>query len=143
MVVGVGDEQETSMMVERQASRIVEHAIGIAMLLGADRELDSRITNKSIVFHLFQFQLTTTKGCSKLRRDEDRKEAHSRDTRITPAQRSNRSNEPIDDGTAEQHCKHSINSTADRYKERERDISRCGSRKCVVGSGAGVWVMLV
>ena len=43
MVVGIDDEQETSMMVEHQAKRIVELAISIALLLGADRELDSSI----------------------------------------------------------------------------------------------------
>jgi len=66
MIVAIGDEQEISTMVEHQAMRIVEHAIGIAWLLGADRELDSSITIKSIVFHLFLFNLslslTTTKS---------------------------------------------------------------------------------
>jgi len=53
MVVGVRDEQETSMMVERQASRVGEQAIGIACLLGANRDLDSSISIKkrSIVCH--------------------------------------------------------------------------------------------
>jgi len=46
------------MMVERQACRAVEHAISIACFLGADRELDSSITIKSIVFHLFLFNLS-------------------------------------------------------------------------------------
>jgi len=58
MIIAVGNEQETSMMVERQALRQREHAIGIALFLGADRELDSSITIKSIVFHLFQFNLS-------------------------------------------------------------------------------------
>ena len=58
MVPAIGDEQETSMMVERQASREVEQGISIALLLGADRELDSSITIKSIVFHLFHFNLS-------------------------------------------------------------------------------------
>ena len=63
MIVAIGDEQETSMMVERQASRKAEQAIRLASLLGADRELDSSITIKSIVSHLFLFNLslTTTK----------------------------------------------------------------------------------
>jgi len=60
MIIAVGNEQETSMMVERQALRQREHAIGIALLLGADRELDSSITIKSIVFHLFQFNISLT-----------------------------------------------------------------------------------
>ena len=63
MIVAIGDEQETSMMVERQAHGRTELAISIASLLGADRELDSSITIKSIFFHLFHFNLshTTTK----------------------------------------------------------------------------------
>jgi len=65
IVVAISDEQETSMMVEHQACRAEEHAISIALLLGADRELDSSITIKSIVSHLFHFNLsvslTTTK----------------------------------------------------------------------------------
>ena len=52
MIVAIGDEQETSMMVECQVHRNVEQAISIALVLGADRELDSSITIKSIVFHL-------------------------------------------------------------------------------------------
>ena len=44
IVVTIDDEQETSMMVEPQAKRRVEQAISMALLLGADRELDSIIT---------------------------------------------------------------------------------------------------
>ena len=44
VVAGIGDEQEASMRIERQASRCVEQAISMALLLGADRELDSIIT---------------------------------------------------------------------------------------------------
>jgi len=62
MIVGVGDEQETSMTVECQAHRSVELAISIAFFLGADRELDSSITIKSIVFHLFHSNLTQRQG---------------------------------------------------------------------------------
>ena len=58
IIARIGDEQETSMMVERQASRIVEQANSTAMFLGADRELDSSITIKSIVSHLFLFNLS-------------------------------------------------------------------------------------
>jgi len=58
IVVCISDEQETSMMIEHQASREVELAISIAILLGADRELDSSITIKRIVFHLFHFSLS-------------------------------------------------------------------------------------
>jgi len=62
IIVEIGDEQEASMMVERQASRFVEQAIGIAMSLGADRELDSSITIKSIVSHLFRFNLSLSRS---------------------------------------------------------------------------------
>jgi len=55
MLDGISDEQETSMMVERQAYWTIQLAIMCASLLGADRELDSSITIKSIVSHLFQF----------------------------------------------------------------------------------------
>jgi len=89
IIVGVSDEQETSMMVEHQAKRAVELAISIALFLGADRELDSSITIKSIVSHLFLFNLPLTQRqrddpSSKLlkpKRDEDMKLSHTRDTR--------------------------------------------------------------
>jgi len=58
MIIELGDEQETSMMVECQARWRIERAISIALLLGADRELDSSITIKSIVSHLFLFNLS-------------------------------------------------------------------------------------
>jgi len=67
IVVEFDDEQETSMMVERQASGDIEQAISIAMFLGANRELDSSISIKSIVSHLFQTNLTVTP--SQRRRD--------------------------------------------------------------------------
>jgi len=93
MIAGIGNEQEASMMVEHQASREVEHAISIASLLGADRELDSSITIKSIVFHLFHFNLSLSLSLSHIdkemiqapncsnQRDEDMKLSHTRDTR--------------------------------------------------------------
>jgi len=64
MIPAISDEQETSMMVEHQACWKVELAISIALFLGADRELDSSITIKSIVSHLlfhFNDSHTTTK----------------------------------------------------------------------------------
>jgi len=60
MIARIDDEQEISMMVEPQAHRNVEQAISLAFSLGADRELDSSITIKSIVFHLFHFNLSLT-----------------------------------------------------------------------------------
>ena len=59
MIPAISDEQETSMMVEHQAHREIELAISMAFLQGADRELDSSITIKSIVSHLlFHFNLS-------------------------------------------------------------------------------------
>jgi len=89
MVFFVDHEQEASTMVECQAKRIVEQAISIACFLGADRELDSSITIKSIVFHLFLFNLFLSHNdkemiqapnCSN-QRDEDLKLSLTRDTR--------------------------------------------------------------
>ena len=58
MIPAIDNEQEASMMVEHQASRQEEQAIITALFLGADRELDSSITIKSIVSHLFFFNLS-------------------------------------------------------------------------------------
>jgi len=40
IIVAIDDEQETSMMVERQARRSAKQAISMARCLGADRERD-------------------------------------------------------------------------------------------------------
>jgi len=84
MIPTIDNEQETSMMVERQANWVLEHAISIAFLLGADRELDSSITIKR---HLFHFNLShndkemiQAPNCSN-QRDEDMKLSLTRDTR--------------------------------------------------------------
>jgi len=113
MIVGVGDKQETSMMVEHQALREGERAFSIAIFLGADRELDSSITIKNIVSHLFQFNLSLSlshndkemiqaPNCSS-QRDEDMKHLHeTRDTRETPSKQATSNEEqqePIDEGT--------------------------------------------
>ena len=58
IIFAIGDEQETSMRVERQAHNVAELAISMAWLLGADRELDSSISIESIVSHLFHFNLS-------------------------------------------------------------------------------------
>ena len=90
-VVAIDNEQETSIMVEHQASRRVELAISSASSLGADRELDSSITVKSIVSHLFHFNLShsqrqrdvpNSKLC-KPRDDGDMKLSHTRRERDT------------------------------------------------------------
>jgi len=70
MILGIGDQQETSMMVEHQAHRSAKQAIGVAWFLGADRELDSSITIKSIVFHLFHFNLSLALTLSQRQRDD-------------------------------------------------------------------------
>jgi len=98
MIPVIGDEQETSMMVECQASRKIEQAIRLAMFLGADRELDSSITIKNI--HLFQSNLShnndkemfQTPNCSN-QRDEDMKLSHTRDTRRDTRDTKQASNE--------------------------------------------------
>jgi len=58
IIVTIDNKQEASMMIEHQAARVAELAISIASFLGADRELDSSITIKSIVSHLFLFNLS-------------------------------------------------------------------------------------
>jgi len=86
-IVGVRDEQEISMMVEHQACWIEEQPIGIALLLGADRELDSSITIKRIVSHLFHFNLSHTQ-----RQQEEILQASKQvriDAHETPTQPSN------------------------------------------------------
>jgi len=136
MIVAGNDEQETSMMVEHQASRPVVPAISTALLLGADRELDSSITIKSIVSHLFHFNLylSTTKRCSKLlqrARDEDLKLSHTRDTRHETRERhqaskqatSNKNQqEPIDEGTK--------NSTSLPHQPLELVLLDADARPC-------------
>jgi len=71
IVVGIGNEQETSMMVERHASRPREHAISIAIFLGANRELDSSIAIKSTVSHLFQ-SINISRSLTDRHRDDAR-----------------------------------------------------------------------
>jgi len=60
MIVVIDDHQETSMVIERQASRAQELTIGMAFLFGADRELDSSITIERILAHLFHFNVSLT-----------------------------------------------------------------------------------
>jgi len=57
MVLVISNEQEASTF-ERHASSHGELAIGIALFLGANRELDSGISIKRIVSHPFQFNLS-------------------------------------------------------------------------------------
>jgi len=62
IVVSIGDEQETSMMIECQTVNAGEHGIiSISIFLDANRELDSSITIKRIVSHLlFHFNISLT-----------------------------------------------------------------------------------
>ena len=95
MVVEFDDEQETSMMVEHQARRAIEQAISLAFSLGADRELDSSISIKSIVPHLYQIYLSlprndkeifsTSTNLSSQPRDRD---AHAATTRRRTKERT-------------------------------------------------------
>jgi len=74
MVAKIDDEQETSMMVERQAESEEELAISIALFLGADRELDSSIIVE-ITFHLIQekrLQPSTQENRHKRERERER-----------------------------------------------------------------------
>jgi len=64
MIEAISDEQEISMMVEHQAQWAVEEASSSASVLGAYRELDSSITIKSIVSHLFLFNLSLSLSLS-------------------------------------------------------------------------------
>jgi len=122
IIVGVSDEQETSMMVEYQAYRHVELAISMALLLGADRELDSSITIKSIVSHLFLVNLSLTQrkemiqapNCSNQRDEEDMKLSHTRhETRerhqaSKQATSNKKQQEPIDEGTKNSTARHIV-----------------------------------
>jgi len=87
MIPAVSHEQEISIMVEHQACWEVELAISITSFLGADRELDSSITIKSIVSHLFHFnpshndkEMLQAPSCSN-QRDEDMKLSLTHETR--------------------------------------------------------------
>ena len=92
IVFAVGCQQKTSMMVERQDERAEELAIGIAWLLGADRERDSSITIKNIVSqHLHSGAHSPKRPPGQI--NETILET-SRDK-----QASNEQQEPIDEGT--------------------------------------------
>jgi len=76
----------------------------MALLLGADRELDSSITIKSIVFHLFLFNLShndkemihapncSNQGDEDMKLSLSRDTRHERDTKQASKQRATRSN---------------------------------------------------
>ena len=73
VVIGIDDEQETSMMVERQASMAGERVIVIiviivvvgilvALLLDVNRELDSRVIIKRVISNLHTYSLVPQHG---------------------------------------------------------------------------------
>jgi len=101
MVVAINDKQETSMMVERQASREGEQAISLALFLGADRELDANITIKSIVSHLSQNDKEMISNSNLQTQEMKMKLSHTRHTRHErpTKQRATNQQEPIDEGT--------------------------------------------
>jgi len=88
MIEAIDDDQETSMMVEHQAEGIVEHAISIAVLLGADRELDSSITIKSIVFHLSSTSIAPSLHETRETRETPSKQATSNKNQSMKEQRT-------------------------------------------------------
>jgi len=94
IIFAIGDEQETSMRVERQAHNVAELAISMAWLLGADRELDSSISIESIVSHLFHFNLplsTAKRDIPKSKHEPKDEDASSRAHEMREsAQRSNK-----------------------------------------------------
>ena len=116
MVVVIGDEQETSMMVERQAHRNAELAISIALFLGANRELDSRIIVE-ITFHLIQ---------EKRLQPSTQENRHKRERwyctrggvcvcvmrRVCGQQANERTNQPTNDRNIQQHDDASLCSCA-------------------------------
>jgi len=123
IVAAIDDKQEASMMVEHQAKRAVELGISIAFLLGADRELDSSITIKSIVSHLFLFNLSLSHNDKEMLQcpncsnqgDEDMKLSHTRDTRherddqaSKRATRSNKNQSMKEQRTAPPSTNHSL-----------------------------------
>jgi len=109
IVIVIYNEQEASMMVERQAHRIVEQAISVALLLGADRELDSSITIKRRVSHLFLFNLSLT---------------HSQQQRDYPNPTIDQSSDDVHEQRAERHqCKRATRSNNQSTKERKNSTS--------------------
>ena len=91
MIVGISNEQETSMMVEHQAHWQGQQPVTTVFSRGTDRELDSSITIKSIVSHLFNLSVSLSlshndkemiqaPNCSN-QRDEDMELSLTRDTR--------------------------------------------------------------
>jgi len=138
IVIGIDDQQETSMMVERQANWNVEDTIGIACLLGANQDLDSSISIKkkrSIVCHQSSNRETSDAGqClpnppkspikemmllkprSTRRRDTDERD------QATPTQRA----------TSDGRCSNETASEQTNEREREREIESSSSVMCLL-----------
>jgi len=141
MVVGIGGQQETSMMVERQALRAVELAIGIACLLGANRELDSSISinKKRIVCHQSsnrEREISTTRDARQclpkppkppIKGDdvvEYKKHTKERHRRERPSNSNATSNERWADAATR---RRGSKRTRERERERERERSKAAA----------------
>ena len=115
MVIAIDDEQEASMMVERQACRTIELPISIACFLGADRELDSSINSKRIVSHLFQL----AQNDKELSDQQMIRSNHTRDSHQTPKNPQTQSNTMQQDKS---------DDAATRRRRSERTAMRLDSR---------------
>ena len=115
IVIVISNEQEISMMVERQAIGAVELAIITAFFLSADREHDSSITIKSIALHpstnqpLSQRQDRKSKRCD-AQAHEERREILQTQQQHQGAARRKRQRSSSNDTT----------TTKERSKEQHR-----------------------
>ena len=135
MIVAINDEQETSMMVEHQASRGAELAIGFAMLLGANRELDSSIGIKRMIAHLPKINLSLSLSLSlndkemrhearecEQERQREQRERERRDEQTTKEQRT-----ALPLSLAQPHeptCCQSLDLSTERYPSKQRVQAR-------------------
>ena len=97
IIHAINDEQETSMMVERQAESEEELAISIAFFLGADRELDSSIRR-----HLKRLQ-PSTQDTDTSERDGIARGEVCVMRRVRGQQANERTNQPTNDRNIQQH----------------------------------------
>jgi len=134
MIVILDDQQETSMMVERQALRAVELAIGIASLLGANRELDSSISIKkrrSIVCHQSRELSATRDGrqCLPNPPEPPIKEMMLLKTRSTRRRDTDERHQatPTQRATSDARCSNETTSEQANERERERERSKAAA----------------
>ena len=146
-IVAIRGEQETSMMVECQASRKVELAISIALLLGADRELDSSITIKRIVSHLSSNStaLTTTKQTPQHTRARETIE-EDQHTRPTDRPITTQQQQRDDEGTKNSNHPHPIDPThtnTNTGTNKHHSIITRANRSILLAAAAALVVLLV